>query len=167
MASFSTRSKVPYILKEDGSRFFGDGYEFVPGRDEVILEGVDGYIVTFGEMVYRAYDAALRLRQEGIKVGLVNKPTLNIVDEGTISKVGSTRFVLVVESLNQKTGVSSDPLSPTSPPADTQLFLARVQVWYLVARTWVNSQVCVFGNAQGGLRWFARADSLPGLGPAM
>jgi len=104
---FSTRAKVPYILKADGSKFFGDGYEFVPGKDEIILEGTAGYIVTFGDMLYRSYDAALRLRQEGIEVGLINKSTLNIVDEEIIKKVGSSSFVLVTETLNQKTGLGS------------------------------------------------------------
>lgn len=98
-------------MKADGSRFFGDGYEFVPGRDETILEGTDGYIVTFGDMLYRSYDAVLRLREEGLSIGLINKSTLNIVDEETIGKVGSSPFVLVVESLNQKTGVCFNPLS--------------------------------------------------------
>ena len=95
-------------MKADGSKFFGDGYEFVPGKDEVILEGTAGYIVTFGELLYRSYDAALRLRKEGIEVGLINKSTLNIVDEETTKKIGSSSFVLVVESLNQKTGVRFD-----------------------------------------------------------
>lgn len=77
----STRSKVPWILKEDGSRYFEGDYKFVPGKDEVILEGTAGYIVSFGEMLYRSLDAVKRLRQEGFNVGLINKPTLNIVDE--------------------------------------------------------------------------------------
>ena len=102
----STRSKVPYILKEDGkTRFFDDNYEFVPGKDEIIAEGTTGYVVSFGEMLYRSWDAVLRLRRGGLNVGLVNKPTLNVVDEDVIRKIGQTKFVLVVESLNQKTGV--------------------------------------------------------------
>ncbi|OAX41446.1 Thiamin diphosphate-binding protein [Rhizopogon vinicolor AM-OR11-026] len=104
---FSTRSKVPYILKEDGTKFFGDGYEFVPGKDETIVEGKAGYVVAFGEMLYRAWDAVLRCRQEGLDVGLINKPTLNLIDEQTLRKIGSSPFVLVVESLNQKTGLGS------------------------------------------------------------
>ncbi|KAK7037750.1 hypothetical protein VNI00_010711 [Paramarasmius palmivorus] len=105
---FSTRSKVPYILKEDGkSRYFDDNYQFVPGKDEVIVEGTAGYVVSFGDMLYRSYDAILRCRQEGLNVGLVNKPTLNIVDEQTIMKIGQSPFVLVVESFNQKTGLGS------------------------------------------------------------
>ena len=102
---FSTRAKVPFILKPDGSKLFGDGYEFVPGKDEVIVDGTAGYVVSFGDMIYRAYDAVLRCRKLGIDVGLINKPTLNIVDEQMIKKVGSSPFVLVVESQNQKTGV--------------------------------------------------------------
>ncbi|KAG1798438.1 thiamine diphosphate-binding protein [Suillus plorans] len=104
---FSTRSKVPYILKEDGTKFFGDGYKFVPGKDETIVDGKAGYVVSFGEMLYRSWDAVLRCRQEGLDVGLINKPTLNLVDEQTLRKIGSSPFVLVVESLNQKTGLGS------------------------------------------------------------
>lgn len=78
---FSTRSKVPWILKEDGTRFFEGNYQFVPGKDDTILEGKAGYVVSFGEMLYRSYDAVLRCRQEGLDVGLINKPCLNVVDE--------------------------------------------------------------------------------------
>ena len=121
---FSTRSKTPYILKADGSRYFGEGYQFVIGKDEVIVEGTAGYVVSFGDMLHRSLDAVLSCKAEGIDVGLINKPTLNLVDEEvrvfrptldsgthlvlvqTIRKIGSTGFVLVVESLNSKTGVS-------------------------------------------------------------
>ncbi|KAI5998764.1 thiamine diphosphate-binding protein [Pisolithus albus] len=105
---FSTRSKVPYILKEDGkTRYFDGDYKFVPGKDETIVDGKAGYVVSFGEMLYRSWDAVLRCRQEGLDVGLINKPTLNVVDEQTIRKIGSSPFVLVVESFNQKTGLGS------------------------------------------------------------
>jgi len=105
---FSTRAKVPYILKENGqTKFFGDDYKFMPGKDDTIVDGKAGYVVSFGEMLYRSWDAVLRCRQQGLDVGLINKSTLNIVDEETIKKIGSSPFVLVVESLNQKTGLGS------------------------------------------------------------
>ncbi|KAF8071597.1 transketolase [Lyophyllum atratum] len=106
---FSTRSKVPWLLRQDGSRFFDldQGYTFTPGKDEILLEGRAGYVVTFGEMVYRSWDAVLRCRKDGVDVGLVNKPTLNVVDEQTIMKIGRSGFILVVESFNQKTGLGS------------------------------------------------------------
>lgn len=78
---FSTRAKVPWIIREDGKRFFETNYEFIPGKDEFIARGTAGYVVSFGEMLYRSWDAVLRCRQEGLDVGLINKPTLNLVDE--------------------------------------------------------------------------------------
>lgn len=104
---FSTRSKVPTILDTDGNEMFGGDYTFTPGKDEVIREGTAGYIVTFGDSVYRALDAVERLKQEGIDVGLINKATLNVVDEDTMAKVGKAPFVLVTEAFNRKTGLGS------------------------------------------------------------
>ncbi|KAE9391490.1 transketolase [Gymnopus androsaceus JB14] len=105
---FSTRSKVPYILKPDSeSKFFGGDYKFVPGRDEIIVDGTAGYVVSFGDMLHRSYDAVLRCRQEGLNVGLINKPTLNIIDEQMIMKAGLSPFILIVEPFNQKTGLGS------------------------------------------------------------
>jgi transketolase len=104
---FSTRSKVPMILDTDGNEMFGGDYTFTPGKDEVIREGTAGYIVTFGDSVYRALDAVERLKQEGIDVGLINKATLNVVDEETMAKIGKAPFVLVTEAFNRKTGLGS------------------------------------------------------------
>ncbi|WP_019864458.1 transketolase C-terminal domain-containing protein [Methylovulum miyakonense] len=104
---FSTRSKVPLILNDKGEEFFGGDYTFVPGKDEVIREGTAGYIVAFGETLYRALDAVERLKAEGIDVGLINKPTLSAIDEDMLQKVGKAPFVLVAESFNRKTGLGS------------------------------------------------------------
>jgi len=104
---FSTRSKTPNILAPNGNDLHGEGYTFVPGRDEVVREGTAGYIISFGDALYRALDAVERLKQERIDVGLINKPTLNVVDEEMLAKVGAAPFVLIVESLNRRTGLGS------------------------------------------------------------
>lgn len=104
---FSTRSKVPFVLDADGNELFGGDYTFTPGKDEVIREGAAGYIVTFGDSVYRALDAVERLKQEGIDVGLINKATLNVVDEDMMTKLGQAPFVLVTEAFNRRTGLGS------------------------------------------------------------
>ncbi|NJL23367.1 MAG: transketolase [Leptolyngbyaceae cyanobacterium SM1_3_5] len=104
---FSTRSKTPNILDSNGNDFYGSGYQFTPGKDEVIREGSAGYIVSFGEGLYRAVDAVERLKQEGIEVGLINKATLNVVDEEMLAKVGKAPFVLVSEAFNRRTGLGS------------------------------------------------------------
>jgi len=104
---FSLRSPVPQLLDEAGNPYYTDSYEFVSGKDDVLLEGKDGYIIAFGDALYRANDAAQRLRASGIDVGLINKPTLNVLDEETTKKVGSTGFALVVEPLSSKTGLGA------------------------------------------------------------
>ena len=102
---FSTRSATPYILDEGGNPLYAEGYRFTPGRDEIVREGESGYIVSYGEMLYRCLDVVERLKADGIRVGLVNKPTLNVPDEEMLSRLGASAFVLVVETQNVKTGL--------------------------------------------------------------
>ncbi len=104
---YSVRSTVPYVLTESGSKAYDEDYEFRPGKDEVIREGSAGYVVTYGELLYRAVDAVDRLRKDGIDVGLINKPTLNVVDEEMMQKLGKSGFVLLAESQNFQTGLGS------------------------------------------------------------
>lgn len=104
---FSTRSAVPDILREDGEPLFGSGYEFVPGRDDLIRDGTAGYVVSFGETLHRALDAVITLKEEGIDVGLVNKSTLNVDDDVMLERLAGAPMVLVAEALNAKTGVGS------------------------------------------------------------
>merc|ERR1719272_711907 len=92
---FTIRSKTPELLKEDGAPFFGDGYTFVPGKDDVVRKGTAGYVVTFGDCAYRAIDAVDRLRAEGVDVGLIIKCTINVVDEETTKLMGESPFVPV------------------------------------------------------------------------
>ena len=85
------------------------GYTFVPGVDEVVRAVADpatgGWVVSFGDALYRALDAVERLRAEGVDVGLINKPTLNVADEASLAKVGAGAFVVVAESLSRKNGL--------------------------------------------------------------
>lgn len=104
---FSTRSGVPDLLDEDGNRFYGDDYEYVPGKDDVIREGTAGYVVSFGETTYRALDAVIRLKEAGKDVGLICKSTLNVYDEDVMQKLAAAPAVLVAESFNVNTGLGS------------------------------------------------------------
>lgn len=104
---FTTRSKVPFINKEDGTPFYDENYRFKPGQDEIIRKGSAGYVVSYGELLYRALDAVERARAEGIDVGLINKPSLNVIDEDAMQLVGASPFALVVEGQNLNTGLGS------------------------------------------------------------
>ncbi|MCA8989476.1 MAG: transketolase [Planctomycetaceae bacterium] len=102
---FTTRSGVPDILDDSGKQFYGEDYDFVPGRDEVIREGKDGYIVSFGETLYRALDAVITMQGNGKHVGLINKPTLNVFDPAMMKKLAQAPRVLVAEGFNVNTGL--------------------------------------------------------------
>ncbi|HVT88964.1 MAG TPA: transketolase C-terminal domain-containing protein [Tepidisphaeraceae bacterium] len=106
---FSSRAAVPDILNEDGKPFYGEGYKFTPGKDDVIRQAPagGGYIVSFGETLYRALDAVIRLQEQGVKIGLINKTTLNIHDKDSLKLLKDAPFVLVAEGFNVHTGVGS------------------------------------------------------------
>lgn len=106
---FSTRSAVPDILKEDGTPFYGPGYNFVTGKDDIIRAAPagSGYIITTGDTVYRGLDAVYRLADEGKKVGLICKATLNVNDPDTMKLLKDAPFVLVAECFNVRTGLGS------------------------------------------------------------
>jgi transketolase len=103
---FCTRPAVPYILDEAGNKFFEAArYTFQPGKDDLVRDGSDGFIVAFGDTLYRAIDAAETLKEQGYKVGVFNKATLNVIDEEALKKIGGCGFVLVAETQNQITGL--------------------------------------------------------------
>lgn len=106
---FSTRAAVPDILDGSGKPMFADGYAFEPGKDDLVREAPagGGYVVSFGETLYRALDAVITLQEQGVKVGLVNKPTLNVYDEAMMKRLVAAPFVLVAEGFNVRTGLGS------------------------------------------------------------
>ena len=105
---FSTRAPVPDILGEDGKPMY-QGKPFEPGKDSIVRAAPagGGYVVAMGETVYRALDAVIRLQEQGVKVGLINKATLNVVDEDMMKTLAGVPFVLVAEGWNVKTGLGS------------------------------------------------------------
>ncbi|HEX8756733.1 MAG TPA: transketolase C-terminal domain-containing protein [Steroidobacteraceae bacterium] len=105
---FSTRAAVPDILGEDGKPLY-QGRPFEPGKDYIVREAPagGGYIVATGETVYRALDAVIGLQEQGVKVGLINKPTINIVDPQMMRALAGVPFVLVTEGWNTRTGLGS------------------------------------------------------------
>jgi transketolase C-terminal domain/subunit len=105
---FTTRAPVPDILGEDGKPLY-QGKPFEPGKDHIVRPAPPGggYVVAMGETVYRALDAVIRLQEQGVKVGLINKATLNVVDQDMMKTLAGVPFVLVTEGWNVKTGLGS------------------------------------------------------------
>ncbi|HCS50235.1 MAG TPA: transketolase, partial [Planctomycetaceae bacterium] len=50
-------------------------------------------------------DAVITLKADGLDVGLINKPTLNVYDPEMMKKLASAKFVLVAEGFNVNTGL--------------------------------------------------------------
>jgi transketolase len=105
---FSSRAPVPDLLGLDGKPLY-EGKPFEPGTDYLVREASPGggYVVATGDAVYRALDAVISLQEKGVKVGLINKPTVNVVDPRMMQRLSSAAFVLVVEGWNVKTGLGS------------------------------------------------------------
>ncbi|HEY1898441.1 MAG TPA: transketolase C-terminal domain-containing protein [Steroidobacteraceae bacterium] len=105
---FTTRAPVPDILDANGQPLYA-GKPFDPDADTLVREAPagGGYIVATGETVYRALDAVINLQERGVKVGLVNKATLNIVDQAMMGRLATAPFVLVAEGWNVRTGLGS------------------------------------------------------------
>jgi len=105
---FSTRAAVPDILTTDGRPLY-EGRTFEPGKDDIVRDAPSGggWVVAYGETVYRALDAVIALQERGVNVGLINKPTLNVVDHDTMRRLAGSPFVLVAEGWNVKTGLGS------------------------------------------------------------
>ena len=76
-----------------------EGVPFEPGKDDVVRAAAagGGHVVAVGEAVYRALDAVITLREKKVNVGLVNKPTLNVLDPEMMKTLAASPFVLVVE----------------------------------------------------------------------
>jgi len=105
---FSNRAAVPDLLDGSGAPFY-QGRAFEPGVDDVIREtSGGGYVVSFGEVVYRALDAVTTFNAKAkVRAGLVNKSTLNVVDPKMMAKLAAAPWVLVAEGYNVKTGLGS------------------------------------------------------------
>ena len=68
---------------------------FEIGKAEVIAEGADVTILTYGLLFEQALIATQILKDQGLKVGLVNLRSLKPVDEQAIVKVAKTSKLLV------------------------------------------------------------------------
>jgi transketolase len=104
----TVRVFLPDILGLDDKPLYAE-QPFEPGKDYVVRESPPGggYVVATGEAVYRALDAVISLQEKGVKVGLINKPTINVADPQTMHRISIAPFVLVVEGWNVKTGLGS------------------------------------------------------------
>ncbi len=105
------RSRWPVICKEDGSPFYGEEYEFVYGKADLVRDGKDVLIVTYGGMVERALKVREKLKKDGISAAVVNMACVLEVDSETLSRFLSVPVIASYEDHNRYTGIAPTLLS--------------------------------------------------------
>lgn len=94
------RSEVPDL--------FTDAEEFHIGKGNVIVEGTDAVIFSVGETVFRAVEAAKKLREEGISLAVVSLASIKPIDSELIVKYAKkTGHVFTLEDHNIYGGLGS------------------------------------------------------------
>ena len=99
------RNRWPIICKKDGKQFFGEGYTFEYGKMDIIEEGKDGAIITYGGMVHRALKIRENLSAQGLSFAVVNMPCVNEVDEKVMATLAKLPCIVTYEDHNRLTGI--------------------------------------------------------------
>jgi transketolase len=94
-----TGDRAPWYMRYNARQpAFRHLTPFVPGAAEVVTEGTDVALLTYGCLTRECYEAAERLGDAGIAVRLVNMRTLKPADETVILRAArETRLVVTVE----------------------------------------------------------------------
>lgn len=99
------RSKWPVVCHENGKAFFANGYSFVYGKMEIVREGRDAAIISYGGMLSRALEIRERLSKSNLDVAVVNMPCVNETDDEAIHSLVDLPFVCTYEDHNVATGI--------------------------------------------------------------
>ncbi len=99
------RSKTPVILKEDGTEFFDESYQFQAGKADWLRSGTDAAIITYGAVVPAVMEAWELLKGEGRSVTVLNMASLTPLDKESILKAAECGVVLTVEDHHVETGL--------------------------------------------------------------
>ncbi|MCL5071249.1 MAG: transketolase, partial [Actinobacteria bacterium] len=103
------RSKIPVLSDINGKLFFGKDYIFEYGRSDWLKEGIDGTIISYGHMTFRALKASEILKiKYGLKIGVLNVSSVpKLDDKKLLSAVKDTKNVVVYEDHNINTGLGT------------------------------------------------------------
>lgn len=101
------RSVSKIITKENGEIFFDENYEFEYGKADLIREGKDGYIITMGCLVSRAIQVYEKLKEKGVKIGVINFSCPTVIDEDIMEKAIETKFIITAEDHHIDTGLGA------------------------------------------------------------
>jgi transketolase len=101
------RSKIPVILKEDGTPFFDRAYQFQYGMVDIIRQGSAAVIMSCGVMLHRAVSAWELLRQKGISVQVLNVCCPLHIPVQVLKDAAAKGIIITYEDHNAQTGLGS------------------------------------------------------------
>jgi acetoin:2,6-dichlorophenolindophenol oxidoreductase subunit beta len=109
------RDNDPVIFCEHKNLYGFEGdvpeasYAIPFGEANVVRDGDDATIVTYGLMVHRALDAAAALAKDGIEVEIVDLRTLSPLDiETVLESVEKTGRLVCVDEANPRCSIAAD-----------------------------------------------------------
>ncbi len=99
------RNRWPVINDMTGKSLFGNGYAFEYGRMDMLEDGSDGTIITYGGMVSRALQIRRNLVEKGVEFAVVNMPCVNEIDETVMGMLLNKSCIITYEDHNVYTGI--------------------------------------------------------------
>jgi len=100
------RNRWPVLYQQDGKPLFGEGYNFQYGKMDVIRDGLDGAIITYGGMVARAVKIADECEKKGVSLKVVNMPCVREADIVMLDELAKLQIIATYEDHNIKTGIA-------------------------------------------------------------
>ncbi|MFN3921686.1 MAG: transketolase [Caldimicrobium sp.] len=101
------RSALPIITKEDGTPFFDENYQFLPGKADWIRKGTQGVIISYGNLMPYALKAWELLKEKNIMVSLLNVASIRPFPEEDLLEAAKQKYILVIEDHYVETGLGA------------------------------------------------------------
>jgi len=100
------RNRWPVIFGKDGKPRYGEGYLFDYGKMDVLRDGTDGAIITYGGTVSRAIEISENLASKDVRMAVVNMPCVHVVDEDVMAELLGMPYIITYEDHNLYTGIA-------------------------------------------------------------
>jgi transketolase len=111
IADYALRHVGPVYIRLDGKPLpllHGPGYQFEPGKVDVLREGGELTIVALGSVVHEAVEAASLLAEEGIEAQVINLSSIRPLQRDVlITALSTAQGVITVEEHNINGGLGS------------------------------------------------------------
>ncbi|MEZ0328824.1 MAG: transketolase [Dissulfuribacterales bacterium] len=101
------RSKFPTILNDKGEPFYGKDYVFRPGKAELLRQGEQATILTYGSILFEVLKAEAFLRGQGVNVSVLNMASIKPMDVDAVISAAKRGPIITVEDHLVATGLGS------------------------------------------------------------